>query len=269
MGKLHKLDGFKNLDDLVEEDYKNGVANYSLGILGEITGLLIKKSIFVNENPFIGRFLVRKDELEEEEEGITKFIYSLSPKSLKYLHGMTTGELYIFDQDEYTLSTISTYFEHGDIINSWEPVQLHEDEIQLLENLNNQPEKIKTLMSKMSDTFYKFAENNFFAYEIKSKSSVFLEYDDGDSGDMSRVYLLKNDTAKDLIEKVMNTDSKNLTELYKNLNGRLFIKDSKNDVYSLEINEGAAEFTKHMKTGDRESIIMGRINHDDNKDMYV
>ena len=266
MKELHDLRNFKDLDSLVSDDYISGKDNYSLGILKETAGFLVENAVTVDNSPFDDVYIVNEEKIKSNP-GMANFIKNLKTKSLRYLNDVLSKNVYIFEGDEYQVYMIGHAFKDGGIKYGWKiNDRLNDSEISFFERARGENEPASEARKKHAVGLYKSADFDFLASETKDKSQV-LDYE-GEDDKTGVIYVLKSGHADSLVEKLKNLDRENLNGLYTAMNKRLFIKDAKNDVYSLETADGTAAFIRHGAGGDKDSIVVSAIKLEGSKDMY-
>ncbi len=266
MKELHDLRNFKDLDSLVSDDYISGKDNYSLGILKETAGFLVENAVTVDNSPFDDVYIVNEEKIKSNP-GMANFIKNLKTKSLRYLNDVLSKNVYIFDGDEYQVYMIGHAFKDGGIKYGWKiNDRLNDGEISFFERARSENEPASEARKKHAAGLYKSADFDFLASETKNKSQV-LDYE-GEDDKTGVIYVLKSERAGSLVEKLKNLDEESLNGLYTAMNKRLFIKDAKNDVYSLEAADGTAAFVRNDAVGGKYSIIVSSIKLEGSNDMY-
>ncbi len=261
MEKLKNLKYFKDLDDLLERDYINGNLDLSKSVLEKSASLLIKYSKTIQNRPFRDSFLLYNEDLEKNINGINKFLDGLKGNSLQYLNVLVGRDLYRFDSKEYEVSVIADELKDEKISYFWKHRSLKDKEIDLIENQKNEDDELKKERLSQALELRKMADSHYLAYKIKKNSKIFQDENSG----QILFYLIRNN-AKNLNFLQMN--KKELSNLYKALNGkRLFIID-KNDVYSIEYKNQNAYLLKHKNKDDADSLILGLIDSKYGDGMY-
>ncbi|EFD93180.1 MAG: hypothetical protein BJBARM5_0051 [Candidatus Parvarchaeum acidophilus ARMAN-5] len=257
---------FKNLDDLVREDYLNGISNYNYSVIADTAGLLTESSKTVKLGPFGNTLLVKKETIEKRKEGVFDFLKGLKYDSLLHLNNLMPLKLYIFDDEEYDIHSISHEYANNKLDYTLKKRELKEEEIEELERLSMQAEPMREEREASAKELYKLAKLNSLLYEIKNSSNIV--YNDENQVNPLLVYLVDG-TKKFGNKPIMDFDRKKLHDIYKSLgSGRLFVKKNENEIYSLELKNEIAEFKKHEGKNDEDSIIMNILKEKNYTDMY-
>lgn len=264
----NKLDfkKFKNLDDLVGVDYLNGISNYNYSVIADTAGLLTENSKTVKMGPFGNALLVKKETIEKRREGVFNFLKGLKYDSLLYLNNLMPLGLYIFDDKEYEIHSISHKYANNKLDYMFKKRELNDAEADEIERFNMQAETSKEEREASAKELYRLAKLNSLLYDIKNSSKII--YNDENQENPIFVYLL-DENKKFGNKYIMDFKDKELYNIYRSLGrGRLFVKKNKNELYSLEFENEKAEFKKHEEANDKDSIIINILKEKNDADMY-
>ncbi|MGC8533319.1 MAG: hypothetical protein ACP5MV_01670 [Candidatus Parvarchaeum sp.] len=230
------LKNFKDLDDLLGEDYIYGNYDLSKAILEKTASLLVKNSVTILNKPFKYVYLVHNEKLEKKIQGINKFIDNLKADSLGYLCLLIGRDFYMLNSNNYDMSVVTKELKNEGLIYFWDHKELNDKEIDFIENIKEDKELKKERLNRVLE-LNKMADSDYLAYQIKKRSEAFLNEEE-----LSNVY-------KKFSEKP------------------LFIMDKK-EIYSIEYKDNVAQLSKHNANDDKYSLMIGMINSKYNDNMY-
>lgn len=265
MRKMHDLRDFENLDSLLKEDFINGRADYSSGILCEVAGFIMENAAMTGEKVLKGAYVLDGERLEKRSPGVMKFLDGLGSISLTTLSDFLSNQVYIFDRRKDSVQTILPSIENSKVIYGWAYRDKVSERDPSFFGRYQKPDKESFSARKFDANLrYSVADAYFLSSDIK-KNALLLFYDEDEEKPM---YALNGKIGGKFIKKIEGMGAESKKGLFSALKYRLFIEDSDRKVYQLEKDGKGVRLTEYGQGSERGSIIKNLINKVGDDDLY-